>query len=66
MAWRIYVQLKNGKTDIYSPDFATREDAEKDLAEIRSRLGYADAPDVVDGVEGADILGAHIMDVGNE
>ena len=67
MAWRIMVQLKNGKTDIYSPDFATREEAERDLATIRARLGHAAAPEVSwMASKGSDILGAHVMDVGNE
>ena len=65
MSFQILVQLKGGKTDIYSPTFESREDAEADLAKIKDRMGKVGAPDVTwMAANGPDILGAHVIETG--
>jgi hypothetical protein len=61
MGWIVRVQLKGGKSEVVSPQFESREEAEADVVNIRDTLGTAYKPDVTwMTAMGADILGAHI------
>jgi hypothetical protein len=63
MGWVVHVQLKGGKTEVESPQFETREEAEAEIAKIKAVIGGISAPDVSwMTASGDDILGAHIKE----
>jgi hypothetical protein len=60
------VELRGSKTILYSPEYGSREEAEKELAKISARVGYKGSPADVSwmAASGTDILGAQVIESG--
>jgi hypothetical protein len=63
MPWQVMVELRGSNTLVYSPEYGSREEAEQELAKVRTAISSQRVADVTwMAASGRDILGAQVID----